>query len=56
MSAINICIHRREPIGKTFCDEALGGEVIALVKCVTAHDVKDTGIAFQTSWMQRQSI
>src|SRR5947209_4956410 len=56
MSAVNVCIHRRESVGKTLCDETLGGEVIALVEFMTAHDVKDTRIAFQAGRMQRESV
>ena len=56
MGAINICIHRRESVGKTFGDKALRSQVITLVEFVTADDMKDTGITFQGGRMQRESI
>src|SRR5262245_27449278 len=56
VSAIDVCVHRREAIGKTFRDKTLRREVIAFVKLVLRDYVKDAGIALEARRVERQSI
>lgn len=56
MRAIDVCIHRREAIGKTLRDKRLGRQVVTLVKLVATDDVKDAWVTFQTACVQRQPI
>lgn len=56
MRAVDVCIHRREAIGKTLRDKRLGRQVVTLVKLVAAKDLKDAGITFQAAGMKRQPI
>lgn len=56
MRAVDVCIHRREAIGKTLGDKRLRRQVVTLVKLVAAKDLKDAGITFQAAGMKRQPI
>src|SRR5687767_503760 len=56
MSAVDIDIHGRKAVGKTFGDKALGGQVIALVKREPADYVKNAGVAFKTRGMQDDPV
>ena len=56
MRAVDVCVHRREAIGKTLSDKRLGRQVVALVKLVATDDVKNAWVTFQTARVKRQPI
>src|SRR5688572_8067958 len=56
MRAVDVCVHRREAIGKTLRDKRLSGQMVTLVKLVAAKDLKNAGITFQAAGMKRQPI
>src|SRR5205809_1509768 len=56
MRAVDIDVHRGETISKTLSDKALRRQVITFIKLVTADDVRNARIAFQTRRMQRDPI
>src|SRR5438067_1067833 len=56
MRAVDVCIHRREAVSKTFSDEALGREMVTLVKFVLTDDVEDARITLQARGVQVQQI
>src|SRR6185503_246971 len=56
MRAVDVRVHRRETVCEALRDEALGGEVIALVKVVLAQDVENTRVTLETGRVQGDSI
>jgi hypothetical protein len=54
--AVDVRVHRREAVGKAFGNERLRGQMVALVELVTADDVEDAGITFQTRRVQRYFV
>src|SRR5438067_8680517 len=56
MRAVDVCIHRREAVSKTFSDEALSREVVTLIKFVLTDDVEDARITLQARGVQLQPI
>ena len=56
MRAVDVCIHRREAVSETLGDEALGRQVIALIKFVLADNVEDARITLQARGVQLQPI
>ena len=56
MGAVDVSVHRRESVRETFTDKRLRREVIALVELMTTENVKDAGIAFQASGVQRDLV
>ncbi len=53
MRTVDIGLHRREAVIETLSDEALRGEVVALVELVAAENMEQAGVALQRSGMQR---
>src|SRR5687767_7019881 len=56
MSPIDIHVHGRKAVCKTFRHETLGSEVIALVKVVMANNMKNARIAFKTGRVKNQPV
>ena len=56
MSAVDIHVHGGEAVGKTLRHEALGREVIALVKIVLAENVENTGVTLEAGRVQRYAV
>ncbi len=56
MRAVDVDVHRREAVLKTFGHETLRSQVIAFIKHVTTEDVKDARIAFNTRRMKLKPI
>src|SRR5436190_10520236 len=56
MRSIDVRVHRRKPIRKTFSDKALRSEVVTLIELVTAQDMKNAGITLEIRGMQNQLI
>src|SRR6185503_10539738 len=54
--AVDIHVHGGKAVSKALRHEALGRKVIALVKIMGAEDVEDTGIALETSRVQRDAV
>ena len=52
MSAVDVCVHRREAVGETLSDETLCSQVITLVKIIATDDMKNAGIAFEACGME----
>src|SRR3954466_48455 len=48
MRAVDVDVHRRKAILKTFRDKALCRQVVTLVELVTTDYIEDAGIALQT--------
>ena len=48
--------HSRDPVGKAFCDKALGGQVITFVERMLAKDMEEAGIAFQVGAVKRDLV
>ena len=49
MGAVNVRIHRREAICKTFCNKALSCEVITFVEMRATELLKDGWVTLQTA-------
>src|ERR1043165_1726953 len=56
MRTVDVRVHGRKAIGETLGDEALGREVVTLIKLILADDVKDARITFQARGVQLQPI
>src|SRR4029077_20591440 len=56
MRAVDVCVHRRKAVSKTFSDEALGCEVVTLIKLVLTDDVEKARISLQACGVQLQPI
>src|ERR1043166_7119244 len=56
MRTVDVCVHRRKAVSKAFRDEALGREVIALIKLVLTDDVENARITLQARGVQLQPI
>jgi hypothetical protein len=56
MGAVDIGIHGGKAIGKAFENEALGREMIALVKGMLCEYVEDTRIALQAGGVEDDTI
>ena len=47
MSAVDVRVHRREPVSETLGHKALRGQVIALVEIKPTENAKKAGITFE---------
>src|SRR6266436_3757651 len=56
VGAVDVCIHRREAVGKRFGDETLRSQVVTLVKLMFGQDVKDRGVALKACRVKRDPI
>src|SRR5215510_3181117 len=56
MRAVDVRVHRRKAIGKTFCHEALRRQVITLLKIVLAEDMENTRITLEIRRMQGHAV
>src|ERR1700752_198501 len=56
MSAVDVCVHRREAVGKRLGDERLGSEVIALIELDLSYHSEDGWVTFKTRGVKLQSI
>src|SRR5215216_1707699 len=52
VGAVDVCVHRREPIAKTLRHETLRREVITLGELVLAYDVKYRRVTFEAGRVQ----
>src|SRR5688572_22157180 len=50
--AVDVCVDGGKAVGKTFRDEALGCQVITLVKLEPTEDAEDTRVTFETRLMK----
>src|SRR5262245_15930089 len=56
MRAVDVRIHRREAVAKTFRHETLRRQVITLSKLVLADDVKDRRVTLETRRVQHNLV
>src|SRR5258705_2595017 len=53
---VDICIHRRESVRKTFGNKRLSGQMVTFVKLVAAHNRKQRRITFGTRSVQLNAV
>ena len=56
MGAIDVCVHRRESVGKALGDKTLGGKMVALIELIPADDMKDGWVTLQASGVKLNAI
>src|SRR6185369_6471254 len=56
MCAVDIHVHGGKAVSETFRHEALGCEVIALVKIMRAEDVENTGVTLETCRVKCEAV